>query len=100
VSGKRASDADTSFGGMISSPAPVPTTAIYSRTDGICAWQICVEKRSPIAENIEVQGSHCGLGHNPAVVYAIADRLAQKEGAWKPFDRSGLRSLVYADPYR
>ena len=100
VSGKRASDADTSFGGMISSPAPVPTTAIYSRTDGICAWQICVEKRSPIAENIEVQGSHCGLGHNPAVVYAVADRLAQAEGKWRPFDRSGWRSLVYADPNR
>jgi pimeloyl-ACP methyl ester carboxylesterase len=100
VSGKRASDADTSFGGAIASPPPVPTTAIFSRTDGICAWQICMEQPSPIAENIEVQGSHCGLGHNPAVVYAIADRLAQKEGAWKPFDRSGLRSLVYADPNR
>jgi hypothetical protein len=79
---------------------PVPTTAIFSRTDGICAWQCCVEKEGPQAENIEVQGSHCGLGHHPAVVYAVADRLAQPEGGWKPFDRTGWRSLVFPDPNR
>mgnify|MGYP001113882590 CR=1 FL=1 len=50
--------------------------------------------------DIEVEGSHCGLGHNPTVLYAIADRLAQPEGQWKPFDRSGLRSLIYPDPRR
>ena len=54
----------------------------------------------PGAENIEIEGSHCGLGHNPAALYAIADRLAQPDGQWKPFDRSGLRGLVYPDPYR
>ena len=100
VSGKNAAEQDTSFGGALAEPPPVPTTAIFSRTDGICAWQICVEKPSDTAENIEVQGSHCGLGHNPAVVYAIADRLAQAEGEWRPFQRSGWRSLVYADPNR
>lgn len=100
VSGQRATDADDAFGGPLASAPPVPTTAVFSRTDGICAWQICMEKPSKTVENIEVQGSHCGLGHNPAVVYAVADRLAQPEGAWKPFDRSGWRSLVYADPYR
>ena len=53
-----------------------------------------------MSENIEVEGSHCGLGHNPAVLYAIADRLAHAEGAWRPFDRSGLRGLIYRDPRR
>jgi pimeloyl-ACP methyl ester carboxylesterase len=100
VSGKRAADSDEQFGGALAAPPPVPTTAIFSRTDGICAWQVCTEKPSPRAENIEVQGSHCGLGHNPSVVYAIADRLAQAEGEWKPFHRLGWRSMVYADPYR
>ena len=76
---------------------PVPTTSIFSRTDGICAWQACLNKDGPQAENIEVYGSHCGLGHHPAVVYAIADRLAQPEGAWKKFDRSGWRHLVFPD---
>ncbi|MGH6738784.1 MAG: alpha/beta hydrolase, partial [Bradyrhizobium sp.] len=44
--------------------------------------------------------SHCGMGHHPAVVYAVAERLAQGEGQWKPFDRSGWRALVYPDPNR
>ena len=81
-------------------PPPVPSTAIYSRSDGIVAWQGCREQEGPTSENIEVEGSHCGLGHNPAVLYAIADRLAQPEGAWRPFERSGLKSLIYPNPHR
>jgi hypothetical protein len=85
---------------QMKTPPPVPTTAIFSRTDGIVAWQGCLEREGPRAENIEVEGSHCGLGHNPTVLYAIADRLSQPAGHWKPFDRSGLRSLIYPDPRR
>jgi hypothetical protein len=76
---------------------PVPTTSIFSRTDGVCAWQACLNKDGPEVENIEVYGSHCGLGHHPAVVYAIADRLAQPEGAWKKFNRGGWRHVVFPD---
>lgn len=79
---------------------PVPTTAIYSRSDGVVAWQGCRELPGALAENIEVEGSHCGLGHNPAVLYAIADRLAQPEGNWRAFERSGARALFFRDPYR
>jgi pimeloyl-ACP methyl ester carboxylesterase len=96
----RSADEAQALGSALSETPPVPTTAIFSRTDGICAWQCCVETEGPQAENIEVQGSHCGLGHHPAAVYAIADRLAQREGQWKRFDRSGWRSLVFPDPTR
>ena len=85
--------------GMRRAP-PVPTTAIFSRSDGIVAWQGCLEREGPAAENIEVEGSHCGLGHNPTVLYAVADRLAQPEGQWQRFDRTGLRRLVFPDPAR
>ncbi len=98
TSGRSSDDTDSHLGGEIASPPPVPTTAIYSKTDGICAWQNCIEKASDIAENIEVKGSHCGLGHHPAAAYAIADRLAQKEGDWSKFDRSGMRGFVYPTP--
>jgi pimeloyl-ACP methyl ester carboxylesterase len=81
-------------------PPAVPMTAIFSRTDGIVAWQCSMQATGVNTESVEVQGSHCGLGHLPAAVYVIADRLAQAEGTWKPFDRSGLRSLVYPDPWR
>jgi len=98
TSGQNADEGERHMGGAISAPPPVPTTAIYSKTDGICAWQNCIEVRSPIAENIEVKASHCGLGHHPAAVYAIADRLAQPEGAWQPFSRAGFRAMVFPEP--
>ncbi|NRB02070.1 MAG: alpha/beta hydrolase [Rhodobacteraceae bacterium] len=97
TSGESADHSDHHMGGKISAPPPVPTTAIYSKTDGICAWQNCIEQDSDIAENIQVRGSHCGLGHHPAVAYAIADRLAQKEGQWKKFDRSGLKRGIFPE---
>ena len=100
ASGRRAEAEDARFGGSLASAPPVPTTAIFSRTDGICAWQGCMEKTSATSESIEVESSHCGMGHHPAVVYAVADRLAQPEGQWRPFDRSGWRSAVYPDPHR
>ena len=100
ASGRRADEEDSRFGGSLSSAPPVPTTAIFSRTDGICAWQGCMEKTSAQSESIEVESSHCGMGHHPAVVYAVADRLAQPEGKWTPFDRNGWRSMVYPDPSR
>jgi hypothetical protein len=66
---------------------PVPTTSIYSRTDGIVAWQACLERADcDHAENIEVDGSHFGLGWNPKVLSVIADRLRQPEGAWQPYE--------------
>ncbi|CAM3136968.1 Alpha/beta hydrolase [Sphingomonas antarctica] len=74
---------------------PVPSTAIFTKGDGIVAWQNCMEPESPLTDNIEVRGSHCGLGINASVLYAIADRLAQKDGEWKPFDRKGMRAFVY-----
>ena len=100
ASGRSAEEEDHRFGGSLAETPPVPTTAIYSRTDGICAWQGCMEKTSATSESIEVESSHCGMGHHPAVVYAVAERLAQAEGRWAPFDRSGWRSLLYPDPNR
>lgn len=74
---------------------PVPSTAIWSRSDGIVAWQNSREPKAKTTDNIEVKGSHCGLGVNPAVLWAVADRLALPEKGWKPFERTGLRALVY-----
>jgi pimeloyl-ACP methyl ester carboxylesterase len=100
ASGRRADEEDERFGGSLAGAPPVPTTAVFSRTDGICAWEGCREQASAMSESIEVESSHCGMGHHPAAVYAVADRLAQPEGNWAPFDRSGWRSLVYPDPDR
>ena len=66
-------------------PLPVPATSIYSRYDGIVAWQACLDSPSARAENIAVLASHLGFGHHPAVIWAVADRLAQPHGQWAPF---------------
>ena len=66
-------------------PLGVPTTAIYTRTDGVVRWWQCIESIGAGRENIEVRGSHTGLGFNPAVIFAVSDRLAQRPGEWRPF---------------
>jgi len=100
TSGRHADDVDPYFGGELASPPPVPTTAIFSRSDGVCAWRGCMEATSVQSESIEIESSHCGMGHHPAAIYAIADRLAQREDEWKPFERTGWRALVFPDPSR
>ncbi|MEZ5709150.1 MAG: alpha/beta fold hydrolase [Blastomonas sp.] len=74
---------------------PVPTTSVLTRTDGVVAWRGSVQKPGQQTDNIEVMASHCGLGVNPAVMYVIADRLAQAEDEWQPFDRSGWRAMMF-----
>jgi pimeloyl-ACP methyl ester carboxylesterase len=74
----------------------VPATAIYSRTDGIVNWRTCVLTPNHHAENIEILGaSHLALGFNPAAVWAVADRLAQKEGHFSKFRRRGPFAGAY-----
>jgi len=84
---------------------PVPTTSIYSRSDGVVAWQGSVQKpapHNPHTENVEVIASHVGLGVNPSAWWAVADRLAQLEGNWQAFERKGtfFHGLIYPDPAR
>jgi pimeloyl-ACP methyl ester carboxylesterase len=77
-------------------PLPdVPSTAAYSRTDGIVPWRIARQAPSPLAENVEVYGSHIGLGFNPSALYLLAERLAQPESVWHPFRRAGWRRWAY-----
>jgi len=65
---------------------PVPTTSIYSRTDGVVPWQGCIQSVGAQAENIAVNSaSHLGMGTHPTVLRILVDRLAQPEGQWKPY---------------
>ncbi len=96
VSGVRVDD--PRLRALMSRHPPVPSTSILSKTDGIVSWPMSLIPQNGHSENIEVTASHFGMGANPAVLWAIADRLAQPEGKWKPFDRSGWRGLIYGDP--
>ena len=96
---RRKADDPKGFGPLSEAPA-VPTTSIYSRTDGVVAWQCSIQQQAARTENIEVRASHVGMGAHPAVLYAVADRLAQPEGQWQPFHRDGVRRLIYGDAAR
>lgn len=72
------------LGRRLGTPPPMRTTSIYSRSDGVVAWQTCQHrKRSRLVQDIEVDGSHIGMGWNRDVLAAVADRLAQGPGPWR-----------------
>ena len=98
ASGKKIDDLDMIE--QLKIAPPVPTTSIFSRTDGVVAWPLSMQKKSKRTENIEVQASHVGLGFNPLALYAVADRLAQEEGKWQKFHREGWRQYFYKDDAR
>ncbi|MET0323758.1 MAG: alpha/beta hydrolase [Ilumatobacteraceae bacterium] len=66
-------------------PPGVPMTSVYSRSDAIVPWRASLLAPGLRRENVEVRGSHLGLGHNPPVLVVVADRLAQTEESWQPF---------------
>lgn len=93
LSGKSADSIDESD--IYTATPPVPTTSIWSRTDGIVAWRNSVQAPDKQAENIEVYASHLGIGTNASVLYAVADRLAQGEKRWKKFTPPAMLRAAY-----
>ncbi|MEE4361686.1 MAG: hypothetical protein V2I63_09200, partial [Pseudomonadales bacterium] len=79
-------------------PPPVPSTAIFSRSDGIASWQVCIERDTPATDNVEIVGSHCGMAFNAMVIFVIADRLALPHGHWRRFQRHGFRRYLFPKP--
>ena len=79
----------------LADPLPMPSTSIYTKTDGIVNWQTCLGIETPTHENIEVYASHLGLGSNPSALWALADRLALAEDTYRPFQRTGPFALAY-----
>ena len=78
-------------------PIPVPTTAVYSRLDGVVPWQACINTAGQRRENVAVYSSHLGMGHNAAVLWVIADRLAQPERTWQPFRAPSLARHLFPE---
>tara|TARA_R110000823_G_scaffold132777_6_gene261263 strand:+ start:3376 stop:4152 length:777 start_codon:yes stop_codon:yes gene_type:complete len=83
---------------LLSCAPPVPTTAIYSKGDGIVNWETtCQRNGHPRTQSIQVRGSHCGMTLNPSIWFLIAERLATPVDEWRPFERSRWRSLLYPE---
>lgn len=87
---------ESSFQMTLAAATPeVPSTAIYSQGDGIAPWQLCMDIEGRNTENVRVPGSHTAMPFNLLVCYVIADRLAQPENNWRPFEPQGLAKLLY-----
>ena len=78
-------------------PIGVPSTAVYSRLDGIVSWSACVEPETERHQNVEVRCSHVGFGVDPATLWLIADRLAVPPGQYRPFRPPPLLRPLYPD---
>jgi len=77
----RTSKREKEFMARLRRAPDVPTTSIFSRSDGVVAWQACIhDGDQEQTEDIEVDGSHCGLGWNPEVLSIVADRLGRQQG--------------------
>jgi hypothetical protein len=96
LSGDRLEDLDFNQHLAMRIKPPVPTTSVYSKLDGVVAWECSIEEGQPEGESINLRGnSHIGMGSSPSALYLIADRLAQPEGDWKPFQPNQLARLFY-----
>lgn len=80
----------------LSQVPPVPTTAIYSKGDGIVNWKTTFQRDGHAqTQSIQVRGSHCGMTLNPSIWLLVAECLATDTGDWRPFERRSWRRLVY-----
>lgn len=91
--GKTADLANEDLVARAVTPPPVPTTAIYSRKDGVVPWRSCINPKALQAENVEVSASHVGMIYHPLAVTAVLDRLAQPEGGWRAFEQGAYTSF-------
>ncbi|QIG82031.1 alpha/beta hydrolase [Sphingosinithalassobacter tenebrarum] len=57
-------------------PLPVPSTAIWSRSDGFVNGAICREPDGSECRAIEIDGGHLGVHMHPEAMLAIARTLA------------------------
>ncbi len=64
----------------------VPITCIYTKTDGLLPWKHCMEAETlrKDIKNIEVFGSHCGMGANASVLLTVANSLNTNITGKKP----------------
>ena len=83
-----AASIDEALSERLRKPPMVPTTSLYSRADGVVAWQSCRHgRRRKNVEDVEIEGSHLGMGWNPTVMKVVADRLAQAPRRWRPLQQ-------------
>jgi pimeloyl-ACP methyl ester carboxylesterase len=96
LSGDRLENMDFNRHLQIRIKPPVPSTAIYSKLDGVVAWKCAMEQEVPQGESIHLRGNtHCGMACSPTALYLIAQRLASGNAGWTPYTPKGVARIAY-----
>jgi pimeloyl-ACP methyl ester carboxylesterase len=97
VTGEDPARIEDDFIRQLERPPDVPTTSIYTLTDSIVDWRASIERLAhERIENVGVHAAHFGLGVNPTSWIVIADRLAQPEGEWRPFEPGAYQRYLFS----
>ena len=72
----------------------VPTTSVYSKSDGIVDWKYSLLQEHPYHQNIEVDCSHIGMGTSVAVSVIIGGKLQHCRDTWSPILKNNWRTLL------
>lgn len=77
IRGKKLRERNEKFIKELEEIPNVPITCIYTKTDGLIPWKNCMEAETyrKDIKNIEVFGSHCGMGANATVLLTVANAL-------------------------
>jgi len=84
--GKKLRERNAKFIKELEEIPEVPITCIYTKTDGLLPWKHCMEAETlrKDIKNIEVFGSHCGMGANASVLLTVANSLNRNITGQKP----------------
>jgi pimeloyl-ACP methyl ester carboxylesterase len=58
-------------------PLKVPVVALYSKRDGVVAWEACIDRWSPDVRHVEVSSTHTGIGLSPESLRIVAREVEE-----------------------
>ena len=81
----------------LNEPLPVPSTAIYSRSDGVVAWQCCIDVEADTTENVEVRAATSGCSTTRRCSSSSPTAWRSRKGGARPFEPPGWNRF-FAQP--
>lgn len=72
---------------FIENSPSVPTTSIFSETDGVVHWSLSEIAENDISENIRVDGGHFSMGFSIETLRILANRLSQTKETWNKWSK-------------
>lgn len=65
----------------------VPTTSIFSESDGVVHWSLSEIVEDATSENVRVNAGHFSMGFNLETLRILANRLSQEKKTWEKWTK-------------